>query len=100
MARNREINYFTKVNVSSTSFELLANWNFNSIGIALLVESTNSDDVIQYSFDGKNVHGDLTPLLPSQGIVVDNRIANKIWLRRAIAGGAVLVRVEAWRHDA
>lgn len=98
--RRRDTNFFEKYHVSSTSWDVLANWTFNSTGIALLVESNDSADVIQYSFNGENVHGDLTPGLPSQGIVFDNRIASKIWFRRANPGGAVLIRVEAWRHDA
>jgi len=98
--RRRDTNYFEKFNVSSSSWDILAHWSFNSTGMSLLVESNEPSDVVQYSFDGKNVHGDLTPGMPSQGIVFDNRIANKIWFRRASPGRAVLVRVEAWRHNA
>lgn len=98
--RRRDTNYFEKFYVSSITWDILAKWKFNSIGIALLVESNDPTDVIQYSFDGENVHGDLTPGMPSQGIVFDNRIANAIWFRRASPGDVVLVRVEAWRHDA
>lgn len=100
--RRRTKNFFAKLEISSTTFTSAqrAKWDFNSVGIALLVESNDSTDVVQYSFDGESVHGDLTPLLPSEGIVFDNRYENTVWFRRATPGDAVTVRVEAWQHDA
>lgn len=64
-----------------------------------MVESNDVTDVIQYSFDGETVHGDMTPTMPSEGIVFDNRFQNKVWFRRVTPGDAVLVRVEAWRNE-
>lgn len=100
LVRNKDINYFEKFDVSSTSFDILADWNFISIGIALMVESNDVTDVVQYSFDGKKVHGDMTPTMPSEAIIFDNRFQSKIWFRRATPGNPVVVRVEAWRHNA
>lgn len=100
MNRRKDSNFFGKYNVLSTSFEVVATWNFTSIGIALMVESNNVNDVIQYSFDGETVHGDMTPTMPSEGIVFDNRFQSKVWFRRATPGDSVLVRVESWRHQA
>lgn len=98
--RRKDSNFFEKFAVSSTSFDVLARWNFNSQGIALMVESNDSDDVVQYSFDGETVHGDMTPLLPSEAVMYDYRAQNKIWFRRATPGSPVTVRVEAWRYEA
>jgi len=100
LQRRKDSNFFQKYRVSSTSFEVVASWNFISIGIALMVESNNRNDVIQYSFDGETVHGDMTPTLPSEGIVFDNRFQSKVWFRRATPGDPVVVRVEAWRNEA
>lgn len=101
LTRRKDINFFHKLNVGSTSFsDHRVSWNFTSVGIALMVESDNQADVIQYSFDGETVHGDMTPLRPSEGIVFDNRFQSKVWFRRATPGDPVLVRVEAWRHQA
>lgn len=97
--RRKDNNFFQKYRISSTSFEVVASWNFTSIGIALMVESDNREDVIQYSFDGETVHGDMTPTLPSEGIIFDNRFHSKVWFRRATPGDPVVVRVEAWRND-
>lgn len=98
--RRKDTNFFEKFDVSSTSFDVLASWNFISVGIALMVESNNSDDIIQYSFDGETVHGDMRPLFPSEAIIFDNRAQSKVWFRRATPGDAVTVRVEAWRYEA
>jgi len=98
--RRRDSNFFHKYRVSSTDFEVVAIWNFISIGIALMVESDARVDVIQYSYDGQTVHGDMTPTMPSEGIVFDNRFQSKVWFRRATPGVPVVVRVEAWRNEA
>ena len=93
-------NHFHTDYVSSTDFVLFTDWNFNSIGIALMIQSNDITDVMQYSFDGEHVHGDMTPTMPSEAIIFDNRVESKIWFRRAEPGAPVLVRVEAWKNDA
>lgn len=98
--RNRDVNFFEKLYVSSTVFDTVVSWNFNSVGIALMVQDDDATNVIQYSFDGETVHGDMVPTYPSEAIIFDNRLANKVWFRRATPGDPVLVRVEAWRHGA
>lgn len=100
--RRRRKNFFTKLNITSTSFVAgqRAQWGFNSVGLALLVESNNALDAVQYSFDGDEVHGDLTPLLPSEGIVFDNRFESNVWFRLVNGGRTALVRIEAWQHEA
>jgi hypothetical protein len=95
----KDVNYFHKFHVETTEFKMLANWNFNSVGIALMIESDDPTDVVQYSFDGETVHGDMTPKMPSEAIIFDNRSQSKIWFRRATPGGPVLTRVEAWRNE-
>lgn len=100
LKRRRDTNYFHKFHVSDTTFKMYAVWNFNSTGIALMIESDDKTDVIQYSFDGETVHGDMTPKMPSEAIIFDNRTQSKIWFRRATPGVAVLVRVEAWVNEA
>jgi len=100
LKRRRDSNYFNKFYVSSTEFVLYADWNFNSTGIALMIESEDKTDVIQYSFDGQTVHGDMTPRMPSEAIIFDSRTQSKVWFRRATTGVPVLVRVEAWVNEA
>ena len=97
--RRKDSNFFGKYNVSSGTFILFASWTFTSVGIALMVESDEPEDVIEYSFNGTTIHGDMVPLMPSEAIIFDNRAQSKIWLRRKTAGSTVLVRVEAWRNE-
>jgi hypothetical protein len=92
-----KFNFFDRVIISSADFDIKLSWSFNSAGFLLLVESTNSsDDVIEYSFDGISVHGDLIPGTVSQGLSFDNRHESSVWFRRANFGSGVTVRVEAW----
>lgn len=100
--RRRKLNnFFDKLAVSSTSFsDHQVKWSFTSVGIAVMVESNTLTDVVQYSFDGETVHGDMTPTLPSEAIIFDNRHHSKIWFRRATPGDPVVTRIEAWRQEA
>lgn len=101
LTRLKDNNFFDKLEVTSTSFsDHHVRWNFTSIGIALMVEDDDSANIIQYSFDGTTVHGDMRPRFPSEAIIFDNRMHNRVWFRRTTPGSAVLVRIEAWRHDA
>lgn len=99
--RHKDNNFFDKLEVSATNF--LAHqvrWNFTSVGIAVMTESNDDSDIVQYSFDGETVHGDMRPTFPSEAIIFDNRFHSRIYFRRATAGNPVIVRIEAWRHAA
>lgn len=101
--RRRNKNFFAKLSISSTNFipSQRAKWDFNSNGLSFLVESDKTHDVVEYSFNGEDVHGDMTPLTPSEGIIFDGRFENNVWFRRkAESNNVVIVRVEAWQHEA
>ena len=101
MARFRDINFFHKLHVSSNSFsDHSVSWNFNSVGIAIMIESNTDGEAIEYSFDGTTVHGDCVALTPSEAIIFDNRTQNKIWFRRSSGSSPILVRIEAWGNQA
>lgn len=103
LTRRKDKNFFAKVSVATTSFSTpnqKVAWDFTSVGIAIVNESTKSGDIIEYSFDGVNVHGDMTPNLPSAGIIFDNRHENTIWFRlKTLVSPAVIVRLETWRTE-
>ena len=100
LLRRKSNNFFHKFHVSTTDFDdHTVAWDFNSQGFSIMVESVNDTDVVQYSFDGSTVHGDLTPGFSSQSLVFDERRANRIWFRLETEGDPVLVRVEAWRNE-
>lgn len=100
LIKRKGTNFFTKVSVSSITFSSHSvSWDFTAHGIFIMVESNHEADVVEYSFDGSELHGDMTPRLPSEAIIFDNRYVNHIWFRRASAGPPVMVRIEAWRND-
>jgi len=101
MARNRDINFFTIKGVSSTTYDEndYVSWNFNSRGFSFMLETDEPTDVIYYSFDGINDHGDMIPFMPNEAIIWDGRSQCKVWFRRETPGGEVKVRVEAWRYE-
>jgi hypothetical protein len=85
--------YFNAVSVDVVDFPETpqVNFGFNSQGFSLL---NRGAAVVQYSFDGTTVHGDLDPSDDSIGRIFDIRTECKIWLKSA--SGTNIVRVEAW----
>ena len=69
------------------------------MGFALSVDSVDSNDIIEYSFDNSTVHGILAPFTVRNGVTFDSRAQSRIWFRRQTAGDAVIVYVEAWRFE-
>lgn len=98
-----DFNFFKKASVSSSSFGLVDGYQpdviitFANRGLYLLNEGSGSTNVIEYSFNGNTVHGELDPTLPSRGILFDNRQVSMIWFRvKSGSSGTITVRVEAW----
>lgn len=95
----KDFNFFKKIEVSNTTFNENADMliSFHTQGLFMLNEETASDKVIEYSFNGNTVHGELDPTLPSRGLMFDNRVVSFIWFRvKSGSTGAVSVRVDAW----
>ena len=88
-----KFNYFKIITVNTSSFPVdpQVSFAFNSQGIILYNRGTS---VVEYSFDGVNVHGDLDPTDSTAGISFDHRVECKIFFRTA--GASQTVRVEAW----
>jgi hypothetical protein len=91
----KTFNFFDRITVSSGDFGAhFVKWDFISAGLLLLNEGA-SGTVIEYSFDGVNVHGDLDADTASVGIAFDNRHQDKIYFRLS-AGSIANIRIEAW----
>ena len=90
-----KFNFFDRVTVSTTAFTWVS-WEFNSTGIMLLNESTTSANIIQYSFNGTDLHGDLRPNSPSSSMAFDNRTESSIYFRLAPGAGSAVLRIETW----
>ena len=92
-----KFNFYERVDVNTTDFaEHRSRWTFNSTGIMLLNESTDTADIIQYSFNGVDLHGELRPNTPAAGLAFDNRTESAVYFRLASGASENIVRVEAW----
>jgi len=86
-------NFFVNAVVSTTNFaDCVYSWPFNSTGMTILNESTS---IIEYSFDGLLVAGDLNSAY-FIGVSFDQRQECKIYFRLASAGSSAKVRFECW----
>lgn len=93
----KTFNYFNRINVWSTDFEEHElTWDFVSYGIYLFNESASATDIIEYSFNGADVHGDLVPGTETAGIEFYGRRHSKIYFRRKSGTGDISLRIEAW----
>lgn len=103
--QGKDFNFYQKVEVSSSTFggasvsgeqpDVII--KFGTRSIMLLNEETSSSQVVEYSFNGSTVHGELDPSLPSRGLVFDNRQISMIWLRvKSGSTGPITIRIDAW----
>lgn len=103
--KGKDHNIYKKFTVSATTFggdsvsgeqpDYIANCVIQSF--MMLNESTLSTEVVEYSFNGNTVHGELDPTLASKAIAFDNRSFDKIWFRvKAGSTGPVTIRLDAW----
>ena len=88
-------NFFDRILIATTDFsDHVVSWSFNSTGILLLNESTSAVDIIQYSFNGTDLHGELRPGTVAAGLAFDNRTESSIYFRLA-SGAASAARTAA-----
>lgn len=86
-------NYFNLLSVDGYSFPDTPQIDFNFIsqGFSFL---NRGSKILQYSFDGSTIHGDLNPNDASAGLTFDSRSECKVWFKGSDGYG--IVRVEAW----
>lgn len=91
----KTFNFFDRITVGDEDFlNNMISWPFISCGIILLNEGS-SGNIVQYSFDGQNVHGDMDPDTASAALAFDSRHQDKIYFRLS-AGTSATVRIEVW----
>jgi hypothetical protein len=102
--KGRDFNFYQKKAVTNTTFGTSADGyaadmviTFSTQSVMFLNEGTTSTQVVEYSFNGNTVHGELDPSLPSRTFMFENRVIGAIWFRlKAGSSGPVNVRVDAW----
>lgn len=68
---------------------------FSTQGVMFLNESTTG--IVEYSFNGKDVHGELDPTTVTKAITFDNRVISTIWLRvKSGSSGPIIISIHAW----
>lgn len=95
--KGADFNFFTKVTVIDGYFggatgESDVYINIKGQQTISLVNEGNA--VVEYSFNGNTLHGDMTPNSPTTAIFFDNRRVSAIWFRTTVPGQ--IIRVEAW----
>ena len=91
----RASNYFKRVTVTTSNFaDCECSWDFTSQGISLLNEAS-AGTIIEYSFNGSDLCGDLDPSEATAGMIFDNRGQCRVFFRLK-SGTSASVRVEAW----
>ncbi|KKN14932.1 hypothetical protein LCGC14_0991190 [marine sediment metagenome] len=92
-----DTNFFQRITVTNLGFvessDILINIK-NQQSFSMINEGT---DIVEYSFNGRTLHGDMVPGKPSEALMFDNRRISKIWFRAPNSGSHV-IRVEAWAH--
>ena len=104
-----DYDYYQKVEVNWTQFGAPDGYTtadgygpdlvipFSTQGVLFLNEEESATNVVEYSFNGITVHGELDPTLPSKGMSFDNRVISLIWFRlKSGSTGPVTIRVDAW----
>jgi hypothetical protein len=101
----RDFNFFQKFSITATTFgggsvdgyQPDTILTFPTQAVMFLNLGSGSTNVIEYSFNGTTVHGELNPTEPSAGMVFDNRVISLIWFRvQAGSTGPITVSVQAW----
>lgn len=98
----RDHDYFQKVSVNWIAFgggstdgigpDLII--TFSTRNIMFLNEGTG---VVEYSFNGNRVHGELNSATVTQALSFDNRVVSTIWFRvKTGSTGPIIVSVQAW----
>ncbi len=97
-----DFNFFEKVSVSATTFgggsvsgqQPDMRIPFTSYSLMMINEGTG---VIEYSFNGTTVHGELDSTKASAALSFDNRVACYIWFRvKSGSSGPIVCSVHAW----
>ncbi len=96
----QSFDFYQKVSVSNTTFGVPDGYKydilipFSTYGVQFL---NLGSGIVEYSFNGFDIHGELNPANPSAGLTFDNRVVSKIWFRvQTGSSGPIQISVQAW----
>lgn len=103
----RDWNFFQKLDVTATTFgggsvdgyqpDMII--TFTTQGVVMMNENaTAASKIVEYSFNGKTVHGELDASgNAAKSFTFNNRIVSKMWFRlKAGSTGPITISVQAW----
>lgn len=99
---SKDFSYYKKYAVTETTFggnsvsgfQPVAVIPFVSRGVMLVNEGSG---VVEFSFNGTTVHGELDSEGITPGIAFDNKVAARVWLRlKTGSSGPINVSIYAW----
>ena len=100
----QSFNFYQKLSVTNTTFGVATDgyapdilFQFITHTVMFFNENTGSGKVVEYSFNGFDVHGELDAALTSKNLEFDDRVIPKIWFRvKSGSSGPITIRVDAW----
>ncbi len=95
--QGKDFNYFRKITVTNTTFPSESQVMFNFKGQCGFSIINEGSTLVEYSFNGNTLHGDLTPGSSTASLTFSNRRVPAIWFRSA---SSTVVRIEAWASPA
>jgi len=91
----KDDSFFDQLTFANTTFKQKADVVVNVKYVDSFYMINTGDEVIQYSFNGTDVHGDMTPGKGSEALSFSNRRVDHIWFRSP-SGNSASVSVGGW----
>lgn len=92
--KGKDYNYFARLPISSSSFSTNSDVTFAFSGNPSFSLINEGSGVIEYSFNGSSVAGDLVPGTPSAAMAFNHRGYSSVWFKLK-SGSASNLRIEA-----
>ena len=100
--KTNDFNFFQKQDVFWTTFGGGATDGYGPdmiipFSTQSLVFINEGNGILEYSFTGKAVHGELDSSSLTKGLIFDNRVVSLIWFRvKTGSTGPIKISVQAW----
>lgn len=91
----RDFNFFRKVTVSGSSFTSSSTLSVPFVPQGIMFINEDGTNVVEFSYNGNTVHGELNPTLPSRSLTFNNIGVCGIWFRMK-SGPSAVVSFYAW----
>lgn len=94
IAQGKDYNFFQRLTVSNANFNTDSDVIFNYKGLPSFSLINEGSGIVEYSFNGTTLHGDLVPGTPSSSMTFNGRGYSQIWFRIK-SGSPSNVRIES-----